>query len=75
MLYKRGRSAQDQTETKAKQNKEIEYHLNKTTTSYHYTALLEDETEDQQHKAYPRNNPNHTPIYIIGSMSSQHVCC
>jgi hypothetical protein len=29
----------------------------------HYTALLEEESEDQQHKAGPENKPKSPPIY------------
>jgi hypothetical protein len=43
-------SAQIETERKTKHSKEIEYWLNKTSTSNHYIALLDEESEEQQHK-------------------------
>jgi hypothetical protein len=62
--YKRGRSTQQKTEREAKHAKENEQWLNQTSTSNHYTALLEEESEDQQQKARPQNMPKHSPIYI-----------
>jgi hypothetical protein len=62
--YKIGRSTQEQTETEAKHTKESEHWLNQTSISNRYTALLEEESADQQHKASPENTPKPPPIYI-----------
>jgi hypothetical protein len=62
--YKGGSKAQEGTEREAKLAKESEHWLNKTSTSNHYTALLEEESEDQQQKAGPENKPKPLPIYI-----------
>jgi hypothetical protein len=58
-MYKRGRSTQDETERETKHIKESVYWLNQTSTS---TALLEEESEDQQRKAGPENTPKPPPI-------------
>jgi hypothetical protein len=50
VTYKRGRSTQEGTEREAKHAKENEHWLNQTSTSNHYTALLEEGSEDQQPK-------------------------
>jgi hypothetical protein len=50
ILYKRGRSTQDETEREAKHTKESEHWLNQTSISNRYIALLEEAREDQQHK-------------------------
>jgi hypothetical protein len=44
--------------------KESENWPNQTSTSNRYTALLEEESEDQQQKADPENTPKPPPIYI-----------
>jgi hypothetical protein len=44
--------------------KESVHWLNQTSTSSNYTALLEEESEDQQHKPGPENTPKPLPIYI-----------
>jgi hypothetical protein len=62
--YKRGRSTLEGTEREAKHAKESEHWLNQTSNSNHYTALLEEESEDKQHKAGPENTPKLPPIYI-----------
>jgi hypothetical protein len=62
--YKRGRSTQEETEREAKHAKESEYRLNQTSISNRYTALLDEESEDQQQKAGPEATPNPPPIYI-----------
>jgi hypothetical protein len=66
VLYKRVWSAQDENETKTKHSTECKYWLNQTSTSNRYTALLEEVSEDQQHKTGPENMPKPTPIYITG---------
>jgi hypothetical protein len=48
--YTRGISTQEEIEREAKQTKESEDWLDKTSTSSRYTALLEEESEDQQRK-------------------------
>jgi hypothetical protein len=63
-LYKLGRSTQDETERETKQTKESVHWLNQTSTSNHYTVLLEEGSEDQQHKASPENTPKPPPVYI-----------
>jgi hypothetical protein len=45
-------------------SKEGEHWLNQTSTSSPYTALLEEESEDQQQKASPENTPKPPPISI-----------
>jgi hypothetical protein len=62
--YKRGRSTQEENEREAKHTKESEHWLIQTSTSNHYTALLEEGSEDQQQKASPENTPEPRPIYI-----------
>jgi hypothetical protein len=64
VLYKRGRPTQEQTERKANHIKESKHWLNQTSTSNHCTALLEEESEDQQQKAGSENMPKPPPIYI-----------
>jgi hypothetical protein len=61
--YKRGRPTQEGTEREAKQS---EHWLNQTSTSNCYTALLGEESEDQQQKAGPENiqKQKPPPIYI-----------
>jgi hypothetical protein len=49
---------------KANNSKESEYWLNQTCTFDRYTALLEEECKDQQHKTGPENIPKPLPIYI-----------
>jgi hypothetical protein len=61
---KRGRPTQEETERNAEQAKESEHWLKQTFTSNHYTALLEEESEDQQQKASPGNAPKPSQIYI-----------
>jgi hypothetical protein len=46
--YKRGRSIQEGIESEAEHAKESKRWLNQTSTSNRYTALLEEESEDQQ---------------------------
>jgi hypothetical protein len=64
--YKRGTSTEDETEREAKHTKESKHWLNQTSTSNRYTALLEEESEYQQHKAGPDNTPKPPPLYITG---------
>jgi hypothetical protein len=64
VLYKRGRSTQEGTKREAKFAKESEHWLNHTSTSNRYTALLEEESEDQQQKVSPENTPKPPSIYI-----------
>jgi hypothetical protein len=40
--------------------------FNQSLTSNHYTAGLEEENEDQQHKTSPVNTPKPPPFYITG---------
>jgi hypothetical protein len=54
--YKRGISTQDGTDIEAKHAKQSEHWLNQTSTSNCYTALLEEESEEQQ-KASNKNTP------------------
>jgi hypothetical protein len=61
--YKRGRWSQDGTDKEAKHAKESKHWLYPTSTSNCYTALLEEESEEQQ-KADNENTPNPPPIYI-----------
>jgi hypothetical protein len=63
--YKRGRPTQRGTEREAKHAKESEHWLNQTSSSNRYTALLEQESEDQQKKPGPENTTKPHPIYII----------
>jgi hypothetical protein len=62
--YKRCRSTQEGTKRKNKHAKESEHWLSQTSTSSRYTALLEEESEDQKKKAGPENMPKPPPIYI-----------
>jgi hypothetical protein len=62
--YKRGSSTQEGTEREAKHAKEREHWLNQTSTSNGYTALGEEESEDQQWKAGSENTPKPPPIDI-----------
>jgi hypothetical protein len=62
--YKRGRSTQNETERGTKHTKESVHWLNQTSTSSRYTALLEEESEDQHHRAGPENTPKPPPIHI-----------
>jgi hypothetical protein len=62
--YKRGRSTQEESEREAKHAKESKHWLNQTFTSNCCTALLEEESENQQQKAGPENTPKPLPIYI-----------
>jgi hypothetical protein len=64
VLYKRGKSTQEETEREAKHAKESEHWLNQTSTSNRYTALLEEGSEDQQQRASPENMPKSSQIYI-----------
>jgi hypothetical protein len=43
----------EETESEAKHTKESEHWLNQTSTSNHYTALLEEGSENQQQKVGP----------------------
>jgi hypothetical protein len=63
VLYKRGRSTQ-RTEREAKRSKESYHWLNQTSISNRCTALLEEESKDQQQKAGPENTPKPPPVYI-----------
>jgi hypothetical protein len=58
--YKRGRSTQDGTDKEAKHAKQSEHCLNQTSTSSRYTALIEEESEEQQ-KAGNENMPKNPP--------------
>jgi hypothetical protein len=62
--YKRGGSTQEGTEREGKKPIESEHWLNQTSTSNRYTALLEEESEDQQHRAGPENTQKPPPIYV-----------
>jgi hypothetical protein len=64
VTYKRARSTQDETERETKRTKESVHGLNQSSTSNRYTALLEEESEEQQHKTGPNNMPKPPPIYI-----------
>jgi hypothetical protein len=68
VLYKRGRSIQDGTDKEAKQG---EHWLNPTSTSNRYTALLEEESEEQQKASY-KNTPKHPLIYITNTLQIFH---
>jgi hypothetical protein len=60
----RGRSSQEETQRETKHAKQSEHWPNQTSTSNRYTALLEEESEDQQQKAGPENTPKPPAIYI-----------
>jgi hypothetical protein len=64
--YKRGRSTQEETEREALLAKESQHWLNQTSTSSRYTALLLEESVDQQQKAGSENMSKPPPIYITG---------
>jgi hypothetical protein len=64
VLYRWGRATQDETESETKHTKENVQWLNQTSTSNRYTALLEEESEDQQGKVSPENKPKSPLIYI-----------
>jgi hypothetical protein len=66
LLYKRSRSAQDRNKIKTKHSKESEHYLNQTSTSNRYTALLEEESEDQQHKTSLENTRKPPVVYKVG---------
>jgi hypothetical protein len=53
----RGRSTLEETGRETKHSKEGEHWLNQTSTSSRYTAVLEEEREDQQQKTGPDNTP------------------
>jgi hypothetical protein len=61
--YKCGRSIQDETEREPKHSKEGLHWLNETSTCNRYTALLEEKSEDQEHKAGPEHTPK--PPFIL----------
>jgi hypothetical protein len=63
--YKRGRPTHDETEREAKHAIEIGW-LSQTSTSSHYTAPLEEESEDKQQKAGPEETPKPPLICITG---------
>jgi hypothetical protein len=65
VLYKRGRSTQEETERENTHTKESEHWLNKSSTSNRCTALQEEEREAQQQMAGPENMPKTPPIYVI----------
>jgi hypothetical protein len=48
--YKRRRLTQEETEREAKHTKERDHRLNESSTFSHYTALVEEESEEQQQK-------------------------
>jgi hypothetical protein len=56
--YQRGRSTQEESEREAKHAKEGEHWLNQTSTSNHYTALLEEEWKTNSRKPVLRARPN-----------------
>jgi hypothetical protein len=60
--YKRGRSTQDGTDKEAKHAKQSKNWINPTSTSNRYTAILEEESEEQQ-KAGNENTPKPPPVY------------
>jgi hypothetical protein len=64
LSYKRGRSTQKETEREAKHTEGSKHWLNQTFSSNHYTALLEEKSKNQQHKAGPENTPKPPPVYI-----------
>jgi hypothetical protein len=64
VLYKKGRSTQEETEREAKHTKESEHWLNQNSTSNRYTALLQEGSEDQQQKAGPENTPKPPSVDI-----------
>jgi hypothetical protein len=63
VAYKRGRSTQQGTEKEAKHAKQSEYWLNQTSTSNRYTALLDEESEDNSRKPVLR-----TRQYLLQSI-------
>jgi hypothetical protein len=60
--HTKGADKQKETERKVKHAKESELWFNQTSTSNRYTALLEEEREDQQLKAGPENTLKPPPI-------------
>jgi hypothetical protein len=62
--HKRGRPTQEEAPRQAKLIKESDHWLNQTPACNHYSALLEDESEDQQQTTDPRNTPKPPPIYV-----------
>jgi hypothetical protein len=66
------RSTLDKTEREIKHIKESVHWLNQTSTTNHYTALLEEETEDQQHKAGSENTLKPPPVYIADVKTCHH---
>jgi hypothetical protein len=57
-------STKEADQHKKKHAKESEHWLNQTSTSSPYTAVLEEEFEDQQQKAGPDNTPKPPSTYI-----------
>jgi hypothetical protein len=57
-------STQEGTEREDNHAKESEHWLSQTSTSNCYSALPEEESEDQQKKAGPETTPKSPPIYI-----------
>jgi hypothetical protein len=51
---------------KTTHSKESKDWLTQPSTSNHYTALLEEENQDQQQTSSPENMPKPPPIYITG---------
>jgi hypothetical protein len=70
--YKRGRSAQDETEAKTKHSKESEHWLNQTSTPNRYTVLLKEESEDQWHKRALRIHS--TRSNICSNNQTKFIC-
>jgi hypothetical protein len=69
--FKRGRSAQDEIKKERKKveeanSKEGEYWLNQHSASSRYTAVIKEESEDQEHKTGPENTPKPPPLYTNG---------
>jgi hypothetical protein len=52
--------------------KESEHWLNQISTSNRYTSLLEEESENQQHKAGPENTQKPPPICITEVKIPRH---
>jgi hypothetical protein len=56
---------------KPKPPKKVNTGSTKLSLFNHYTALLEEESDDHQHEDGPENTPKHSPIYItdVGNYS------
>jgi hypothetical protein len=61
---KRGRPTHERAPRQAKLVKESDHWLNPTSTRNRFSALMEDESEDQQQTADAGNTPKPPPIYV-----------